>query len=129
MNDIISIYSSILNQAIKTKKNTINIPFNKITLSISSLLYKENLIYSYNIDYLTKRIQIALVQMDGNFNFSKIIRISKPGKRIYWSLDILKSKVVKEGKFYIISTNNGIITSNEALKTNISGEILIEISF
>ncbi len=129
MNDIISIYSSILNQAIKTKKNTINIPFNKITLSISSLLYKENLIYSYNIDYLTKRIQIALVQIDGNFNFSKIIRISKPGKRIYWSLDILKSKVVKEGKFYIISTNNGIITSNEALKTNISGEILIEISF
>ena len=67
--------------------------------------------------------------MDGNFNFSKIIRISKPGKRIYWSLDILKSKVVKEGKFYIISTNNGIITSNEALKTNISGEILIEIFF
>lgn len=129
MNDIISIYSSILNQAIKTKKNTINIPFNKITLSISSLLYKENLIYSYNIDYLTKRIQIALVQIDGNFNFSKIIRISKPGKRIYWSLDILKSKVVKEGKFYIISTNNGIITSNEALKTNISGEILIEIFF
>lgn len=129
MNDIISIYSSILNQAIKTKKNTINIPFNKITLSISSLLYKENLIYSYNIDYLTKRIQIALIQIDGNFNFSKIIRISKPGKRIYWSLDILKSKVVKEGKFYIISTNNGIITSNEALKTNISGEILIEISF
>jgi len=129
MSDIISIYSSILNQAIKTKKNTINIPFNKITLSISSLLYKENLIYSYNIDYLTKRIQIALVQIDGNFNFSKIIRISKPGKRIYWSLDILKSKVVKEGKFYIISTNNGIITSNEALKTNISGEILIEISF
>jgi ribosomal protein S8 len=129
MNDVISLYVSILNQAIITKKSYIYVPYTRMTYLLSSLLYKENLIYSYSIDFLTNLIQISLNQKNGKFVFSKIARISKPSKRIYFDISTLKSKVIKEGKYYIISTSNGLITSNEALKMNISGEILFEISF
>ena len=129
MTDVVSIYVSILNQAIKTKKNSIYVPYTKMTYTLSSLLYQENLIYSYSIDFLTNLIKISLNQRNGMFIFSSVVRISKPSKKIYWNVNILKSKVIKEGRFYIISTNNGIITSNEAIKMNVSGEILMEIRF
>jgi ribosomal protein S8 len=129
MNDVISLYVSILNQAIITKKSNIYVPYTRITYLLSSLLYKENLIYSYSIDFLTNLIQISLNQQNGKFVFSKIARISKPSKRIYFDINTLKSKVIKEGRYYIISTSSGLITSNEALKMNISGEILFEIFF
>jgi len=122
-------FFSILSQAIKTNKNMVYVPYNKITISLASLFYKENLIYSYNIDYLTNKIKLSLNKIDGVFIFHRISRISKPSKRIYWNINILKSKVIKEGKFYIISTSSVIMTSNEAIKNNISGEILVEICF
>jgi len=122
-------FFSILSQAIKTNKNMVYVPYNKITISLASLFYKENLIYSYNIDYLTNKIKLSLNKIDGIFIFNRISRISKHSKRIYWNINILKSKVIKEGKFYIISTSSGIMTSNEAIKNNISGEILVEICF
>ena len=60
MTDVVSIFVSILNQATKTKKNSIYVPYTRVTYTLSSLLYKENLIYSYQINYLTKKIKISL---------------------------------------------------------------------
>lgn len=129
MHDIISLFSCTLNQSLVTKKNVCVVPYTRVLLTLSSLLYKENLIYSYRIDLLNNSIIIFLNQLNNTSNIYKIERISKPSKRIQWSIKQLSRKVIKEGRFYIISTSSGIITSNEALKLNISGEILMQLSF
>jgi ribosomal protein S8 len=56
--------------------------------------------------------------------------VSKPGKRVYWTLTSLSKNYRKHAlsSFYIISTSKGLLTSNEALlHKNISGEILCKI--
>ncbi|MDF2698972.1 MAG: rps8 [Haloplasmataceae bacterium] len=118
---------AIINQSIKSRKNILFVPYNKINLVLCSLLYKENLIYSYNINHLSNKIKIHLNKLDNKFPFSGMKIISKPSKRVYITLQHLKRKVIKEGKFFIISTSFGIFTSNEAIKRNLSGEILVEI--
>lgn len=127
--DKVSNFSAILNQALKLKKNLICVPYTRLTLNLSSLFYKEGLIYSYKIDLKNNKISICLNQLDNSFSFSRLRRISKPSKRVYWTVSQLKNKVLKEGRFYIISTSSGIITSNQALTKNISGEIWMEIFF
>jgi ribosomal protein S8 len=93
------------------------------------LLYKENLIYLYQLNYSTNKIKIHLNKLDDQFIFTKISRISKPSKRVYYKGEELRRKVVKEGRFYILSTNMGIITSNEAIRNNVFGEVIMEIFF
>jgi ribosomal protein S8 len=127
--DIISNFTAIINQAVKTNKNIIFVPYTSVTLNLCSLFYKEGLIYLYQINYREKTIKICMNQLDNNFIFRKIHRISKPSKRIYWTISQLKNKVMKEGRYYILSTNVGLITSNQALIKNISGEIWMEICF
>jgi small subunit ribosomal protein S8 len=127
--DNISIYSSILNQSLQTNKVILFVPLNRMNLLLSSLLYKENLIFSYQVNYYINKIKIHLNKLDNQFTFYRIRRISKPSRRIYIKIEELKRRAMKEGRFYILSTNIGLITSNEAIKKNISGEILMEIFF
>jgi ribosomal protein S8 len=127
IHDIISIFSSKLNQCIKNNKYIFSLPLTYISLSISSILYKDGFISKYQIDKRKNIIIISLNKIDDFYPFSKIKRISKLSRKVYWPVSILKSKIIKEGRYYIISTHIGIISSIEALNKNISGEILIEI--
>jgi ribosomal protein S8 len=127
--DIVSNFVAIINQAVKTNKNTIFVPYTRVTLNLCSLFYREGLIYVYQIDYKENKIKICINQLDNNFIFFKVRRISKPSRKIYWPINKLKNKVIKEGRFYILSTNIGLITSNQALIKNVSGEIWMEICF
>jgi len=127
IHDIISIFSSKLNQCIKNNKYIFSLPLTYISLIISSILYKDGFISKYKIDKQKNIIIISLNKIDDFYPFSKVKRISKLSRKVYWPVSILKSKIIKEGRYYIISTNIGIISSIEALNKNISGEILIEI--
>ena len=78
MHDIISLFSCTLNQSLVTKKNVCVVPYTRVLLTLSSLLYKENLIYSYRIDLLNNSIIIFLNQLNNTSNIYQIKRISKP---------------------------------------------------
>lgn len=127
IHDIISIFSSKLNQSIKNNKYIFSLPLTYVSLMISSILYKDGFISKYEINKKKNIIIISLNKIDNFYPFSNVKRISKLSRKVYWPTSILKSKVIKEGRYYIISTNIGIISSIEALNKNISGEILIEI--
>jgi small subunit ribosomal protein S8 len=51
--------------------------------------------------------------------------ISRPGLRIYKSAQDLGEK--KGPSIYILTTNKGILSHNEAIKKNIGGEVIVEI--
>lgn len=51
--------------------------------------------------------------------------VSKPGLRIYASVDELKK--LKGPKVYILSTPKGIMNSRQAMKEKIGGEVIAEI--
>lgn len=120
-------FASILNQAIKHNKNICVVPLTNINLEILKVLYANGFIYSYTLDYKKLKVLIAL-NIIGDTNSMKQIKIiSKPSKPTYYTVRQLKNRIVKEGRFYILSTSSGIISSESALKLNASGEVWFEI--
>jgi ribosomal protein S8 len=120
-----------INVAYKAKLVSVKVQKNKLTFRFLYLLYKIGLIKSFHI--LPNDLQI-LVYLKYKKNKMPLIHsinlISKPGKRVYWTLSFLSKNYRKHAMstFYIISTSKGLITSNEALLyKNISGEILCKI--
>lgn len=61
----------------------------------------------------------------------KVSRISKPGRRIYYTAKENKrlvSKVTNIASTIVISTNQGVMTVNKAAELNLGGELLFKIS-
>ena len=114
----------------KARLLSIKVCKNKLTINFLILLYKIGLIRSF---YMLKNEQKILVYLKYKNNkpiLYSIDLISKPSRRVYWTLNILSHNYRKYAfsSFYIISTSNGLITSNDAiLQKSISGEILCKI--
>lgn len=120
-------FASILNQAIKHNKNICKVPLTNVNLEILKILYANGFIYSYTLDYRKLKVLVAL-NIVGDANSMRQIKIvSKPSKPIYYTVKQLKNRIIKEGRFFILSTSSGIISSESALKLNTSGEVWIEI--
>lgn len=120
-----------INTAYRAHLVSIKVIKTKFIINFLYLLYKMGLIKSFHILNKEKLILVYLkYKQDGKPLIHSIDLISKPSKRVYWSLNILSKHYKKYAfsTFYIISTSKGLITSNEALLyKNISGEILCRV--
>lgn len=57
--------------------------------------------------------------------FKEVDLVSKPGLRIYMGIDDLEGK--KGPEVYFLSTPKGILSSKEAIKKRVGGEVLVKI--
>lgn len=105
----------------------VKVNLNDTTLKICKILYIHGAIRTFIIKddkiliyykYYLSRIAI------------KLSIVSKPGNRIFWSLGKLSRKFNNNNfsGFYIISTQNGLYSSDYCLlEGHISGEVLIKV--
>lgn len=116
--------------AYKSYFTSIKVLKNKISIHFLYLLTKIGLIRGFFILEKENHILVYLKYKNKKPALYNIEIISKPSKRVYWSLNVLSHFYRKHAfsTFYIISTSKGLITSNEAiLSKSISGEILCKI--
>ena len=126
-NHLVSNLISKINYGSKKRLRFIKVNLNNTTLELLEILYNNGVIRSYRVEYEDVYIyfkyylcQIAV----------KIFIISKPGNRVYWSLNKLSQKYNNHNfsGFYIISTQKGLCTSDFCLIKGISGgEILLKV--
>ena len=120
------------------RKSEIILPMSKIKLSIAKILENEGFIKKIEVikgghelqkNKTSKFDQIRLVleyTKDGQSKISSLKRISKPGRRVY--VDKEQIPIVLNGfGLAIISTSKGIMTSMDAKKNKIGGELICEI--
>jgi len=111
-----------MRNALNAKHKNVSVPVSKTKLAITELLLKEGYIASYKTEGEGIKSNIVI-----DFKDNKVIqglrRISKPGLRIYASVDELP-RVINGLGIAIISTNKGIITDREARKLGVGGEVL-----
>jgi ribosomal protein S8 len=103
---------------------------NNLTLQFLFLLYKIGLIRSFFILKNQKEILVYLKYKNKKPVIFDIWVMSKPSKRVYWSLSTLCLYYRKYSfsTIYILSTSKGLITSTDAiLKDFVSGEVLCKI--
>ncbi len=131
MTDPIADMLTRIRNAATTKKEAVEIPFSKIKLEIARILKKENFIDSY--EELKKDsenkfggILVNLKYQDGQSAITSIQRVSKPGRRVYASVEDLP-RVLNGLGVAIISTPKGLMTNREAKKAGLGGEVMCEI--
>ena len=107
------------------KHNTVKIPFSKIKESLANILKSEGYINNFEVkeEGTKKDIIVSLKFMDGEAVIKGLKRISKPGGRVYTSVESLP-KVLGGLGIAIVSTPNGVITDKECRKHSVGGEVL-----
>ena len=107
------------------KHAEVKIPFSKIKESIANILKNEGYIVSYEVkeEGTKKDIVVTLKYIDGDAVIKGLKRISKPGRRVYTSVESLP-KVLGGLGIAIVSTPKGVITEKECRKHSVGGEVL-----
>lgn len=107
------------------KHSSVAIPFSKIKESIANILKNEGYITEYEIkeEGAKKDIVVSLKFVDGEAVVKGLKRISKPGRRVYSSVDNLP-KVLGGLGIAIVSTPKGLLTDKECRKHSVGGEVV-----
>lgn len=126
--DPISDMLTRLRNAIAVKHTNTKLPYSKLKLAILEILSKEGMVGEVSKvgRGTTKSLEVILKYDDGQSVIHEIERISKPSNRIYLKATDIYSPKNRYG-FYIISTSKGLMTSKDARKNHLGGEVLLSI--
>jgi small subunit ribosomal protein S8 len=129
MTDPIADMLTRIRNGVSAKFEMVDIPSSKIKESIARLLMQEGYIESYKVleDNKQNILRIHLKYDRGKDGpISKVIRVSKPGRRVY--VDKGDIPLVLRGYgIAILSTSRGLVTDKEARKAGIGGEVICKI--
>lgn len=110
-------------------KQFVMIPYSKVKEAIVRVLHQEGYVAGYEAVAVDGKseLRVDLKYYQSRPVMEMIKRISKPGLRVYKTCEEL-SKVMNGLGTAIISTSRGVMTSKEARKIGIGGEILCEVA-
>ncbi|HEX9679056.1 MAG TPA: 30S ribosomal protein S8 [Candidatus Saccharimonadales bacterium] len=119
---------SRIRNAIAVNQTTINLPYSKIKERVAQLLKDQGYIEGAKEEEIAgfKRLSITINQTGSNPKISHIKRLSKPGRRLYSSVDKLPRSLNGRG-IVIVSTSQGLMTDNDARKLKVGGELICEV--
>ncbi|MGF6905707.1 30S ribosomal protein S8 [Fusobacterium sp. PH5-44] len=103
----------------------VDIPHSTLKEKIADILKEQGYITNYKVvvDGIKKNIRVYL-KYDGKERIIKgIKRISKPGRRVYSSVEDMP-RVLSGLGIAIVSTSKGIVTDKVARQENVGGEVL-----
>jgi small subunit ribosomal protein S8 len=119
-----------IRNAIRISKAAVEIKASKTCEGIAAVLKQEGYIEDFNrIDDGKQGILKVTLKYDQNDQpiISQIQRVSKPGKRVYLSVDRLPHVLSGYG-IAIVSTNKGVMSDRNCRRDNVGGEILCTVS-
>ncbi len=114
-----------IRNAVKAKHSTTRIAYSKLKLAILQVLKNHQFVTDYSV-VKTDRFQEIEIHLNPTFQSLHLKRVSKPGQRIYVKKGELKPVLNGYG-IGIISTPKGMMTTIEARKTGLGGELICEV--
>ena len=117
-----------IRNAIAVGKTEIRVPTSKLKLAVAEKLEKINYVEKVEVEEAKPRgiLHIVINNEGENARINEITKVSTPGRRIYAGVDEIPK--VKSGRgTMLISTSKGILTSQEAIKQKLGGELLVKV--
>lgn len=103
------------------KKEQVIVPNSKLKIEILKVLKLEGYISDFKLDEKS-----SIIYVDLNNAMEKMMRVSKPGRRVYASKDEIP--VVLQGRgLVVITTSKGVMSGREAKKLGLGGELLCKV--
>jgi small subunit ribosomal protein S8 len=125
MTDPISDMLTRIRNAHMRSKNKVSVPTSKLRERVLEVLHKEGYIRGFAVIEKDGKseIEVELKYFDGLPAIKEIDRVSKPGRRVYASVETLPSVFNGLG-ISILSTPKGVMSDSEARAQNVGGEVL-----
>ena len=125
MNDPLGDMLTRIRNAQLRGKSTVRTPASKLRAWVLDVLAEEGYIRGYEKveDAQHPEIEISLKYYDGAPVIRELKRVSKPGRRVYMSVNDIPS--VRQGLgVSIVSTSKGVMSDAAARSNNVGGEVL-----
>ncbi len=111
------------------RKNRVATPGSKLRARVLDVLETEGYIRGYSTTDLgngRSDFEIELKYYDGQPVIREISRVSKPGRRVYVSVDNMP-RVANGLGITIVSTPKGVMADHSARENNVGGEVLCKV--
>lgn len=109
-------------------KNEIRVPSSKLKKVVAEQLKANKYLTDVKVEAGSPRdtLVVTINKPGENTTINEIVRVSKPGRRVYVSANDIPR--VKSGRgLVLISTSKGVLTGQEAVKARLGGEILLKV--
>ena len=119
-----------IRNAMRISRNQVNVKASNICEGIAAVLKKEGYIEDFDrIDDGKQGILRIILKydQDGSSIINEITRTSKPGRRVYSSVDKLPRVLAGMG-ITIVSTSKGVMSDRSCREAKVGGEILCTVS-
>ncbi|PID31142.1 MAG: 30S ribosomal protein S8 [Candidatus Cloacimonadota bacterium] len=129
MTDPVADLLTRIRNAAKAKHKFVDIPASNLKRKIVKILLEESYVVKYfNIRDNKQGILRVYLKYDeyGNSVINEIKRVSKPGLRVYASVNKLP-RVKNNFGIAIMTTSKGVISNKMAKQLNVGGEILCSV--
>ena len=126
MTDPIADLLTRIRNASSAEHEKVDIPASKLKVRLAEILKEEGFIRNFRVidDRKQGRLRIYLKYGSGNEKaISGMVRVSKPGRRVYVSHDNIPSILAGMG-VVILSTPKGVMIDKASRKLRIGGEVL-----
>lgn len=113
----------------QAKHQSVTLNSSKLKEEIARVLKEEGYILDYNVESLENNLKSITVQLKyylGRPVIERILRISRPGLRVYKSFKDLPS--IPGFGVAILSTSKGVMTHVTAKRQGVGGEVLCEVA-
>ena len=127
VNDTISDLLTRVRNANLTKKDTVSVPFTRLTQQVCEILKTQGFIGSFQVTS-QQELKLRLKYKGRNSRpcITNLRRISKPGLRIYINHKEIP-KILNGMGVVILSTPQGIMIDREARFRGVGGEVLCSV--
>ena len=135
MSDQIADMLSRIRNATSGRQARVDVPASRLKLEISRILQSEGYVQGFKIVEVPgrrgtqprKMIRIALKYGPrGQRVLSGLQRVSRPGRRVYFARDKAPPVLAGLGTS-ILTTSRGVMTSRDAAKVGVGGEVLCNV--
>jgi small subunit ribosomal protein S8 len=124
--DPIADFLTRIRNASRAEHEKVDIPSSKLKLRLAEILKDEGFIKNFRVIEDSKQgtLRVYLKYGAGNEKIiSGIVRVSRPGRRVYVTKDKIPSILGGMG-VAILSTSAGVMTDRQVRKQHLGGEVL-----
>mgnify|MGYP000985248536 FL=1 len=128
VSDTISDFLTRIRNAAAAKHKTVDTPSSNLKLAVATILKDQGFINDFVKIEDNKQgvVRVTLRYHNGLPAIQEVKKISKPGRRVYSPADKLPR--VRNGLgMAIVSTSKGVMSSREAKKNKVGGEVLCNV--
>jgi len=125
-NDPISDLLTRIRNASTARKKVVVMPYSKLKEQVAAILKENGFIESVKVtaDGGFKSLELGL--SSNPETITSLIRVSKPGRRVYTSSSDIPLVLGGRG-LVIVSTSSGVMTGRDARKKGLGGELICKV--